>query len=101
MTTTLNEKFGITMDYQIDKGIMYKVHIWSANYEEIDAYIIDEEEIWQDNLKEEIKKIKSLQTIEELEEFIHKWLQLEITDKENIDLGTVFLDFKCVSFYVY
>ena len=54
MLKLINKKFGISMEYNIDEeGIIGKVHFWANNQVEIEAFVMDDIEEYQDYIKDE------------------------------------------------
>lgn len=92
MSKILNEKFGITVDYQEDNGIIGKVHIFSANEVELDAFVMEDVEEYQDQIKEEIEVIKNLKTEYDVVKFIEGYTSFELA-KNNTEYDYI-LDFK-------
>ncbi len=92
MEKVLNEKFGITVDYQTDNGILSKVHFYSANGVELDAFVMEDVEDYQDQIKEEIKVIENLKTEFDVTKFIEGYSSFEIA-KSNTEYDYI-LDFK-------
>lgn len=67
MTEILNERFGISVDYNIDdNGIIGKVHFYSANMVEIEAYVIDHIKDYQEDIKKEMELLRNAKTKEEI-----------------------------------
>ena len=94
MSNILNEKFGITMDCEVNvnSGIIGKVHIFSANEIEIDAFVMEDVEEYQDQIKEEIEVIKNLKTEYDVTKFIERYTGFELA-KSNTKYDYI-LDFK-------
>lgn len=94
MSNILNEKFGITMDCEVNvnSGIIGKVHIFTANEVEIDAFVMEDVEEYQDQIKEEIEVIKNLKTEYDVVKFIEGYSSYELA--KSVDEYDYVLDFK-------
>lgn len=81
MNKLINNKFGISVEYTTDKkGIIGKVHFWANNQVEIEAFVIDDIEEYQDNIKEEKEVLSNAQTKEDIVKYLTAYAGWEIIE---------------------
>ena len=80
----LNKRFGITTEYNINKkGITGKAYFWANNQVEIQAFVMDNIEEYQDDIEEEIKVLENAKTKEDIIKYLTDYAGWEIVDNFN------------------
>ncbi len=81
MLKLINEKFNIVICYITNsKGIIGKVHFWANNQVEIEAFVMDDIEEYQDNIKEEIQILENTKTKEDIVKYLTAYAGWEIIE---------------------
>lgn len=81
MIQLLNKKFGITMEYNINKkGIIGKVHFWANNQVEIEAFVMDDVEEYQEDIKQEMNVLENAKTKEDIIKYLTAYVGWEIIE---------------------
>ncbi len=103
MEKLINKRFGISMEYNIDEeGIINKVHFWANNEVEIEAFVMDYVEEYQDDIKEEKEVLSNAKTKEDIINYLTSyagWEIIEDFEEEDFEYGynenedTYLLDF--------
>lgn len=103
MEALINKKFGITMEYNINKkGIIGKVHFWANNQVEIEAFVMDNVKEYQDDIKQEKEVLSNAKTKEDIVNYLTVyagWGIIEDFKEEDFENGynenedTYLLDF--------
>ena len=71
MEALINKKFGITIEYDINKkGIISDAHFWANNQVEINAFVMDDVKEYQKDIKEEIKVLENAKTKEDIIKYL-------------------------------
>lgn len=79
---TLNEKFGISVEYNTNKkGIIGKVHFWANNQVEIEAFVMEDVEEYQEDIKREIDILTNAKTKEDIINYLESYGGWNITEK--------------------
>lgn len=104
MVETINEKFGIELSYFLtDERRMEKVHFWANNQVEIQAFVMDDVEEYQDDIKGEIKFLKNAKTKKDIIDYLEYYVGWNTTEnfkEEDFENGynkkedSYLLDFK-------
>lgn len=81
MNKLLNEKFGISVEYKTDKrGIVGKVHFWSNNDVELEAFVMDNVEDYQECIKEEMEILTNAKAKEDVIKYLKDFAGWEIIE---------------------
>ena len=91
MDKLLNKKFNIRVDYEIDsKGIMSNVYFLANNMVEIEAFVMEDVEEYQDYIKEEMKILKNVKTKKDIASYLTDyagWEIVEIFEEKDFEYG--------------
>lgn len=81
MLKLINEKFGISMEYNINKkGIIGKVHFWANNQVEIEAFVMNEVKEYQEDIKREKEVLSNAKTKEDIINYLTRYAGWEIIE---------------------
>jgi len=81
MEALINKKFGITIEYDINKkGIISDAHFWANNQVEINAFVMDDVKEYQKDIKEEIKVLEDAKTKEDIIKYLTAYAGWEIIE---------------------
>ena len=81
MLKLINKRFGITMEYNVDKkDIIGKVHFWANNQVEIEAFVMDDVKEYQEDIKEETQILSNAKTKEDIINYLTDYAGWEIVD---------------------
>lgn len=79
MEALINKKFGITMDYDINKkGIISDAHFWANNQVELNAFVMDDVKEYQEDIKKEKEILSNAKTKEDIIKYLTAYAGWEI-----------------------
>ena len=91
MEKLLNKKFNIRATYENEsKGIMSNVYFLANNMVEIEAFVMDDVEEYQDYIKEEMKVLKNAKTKEDIVNYLTNyagWEIIETFEEKDFEYG--------------